>query len=299
MNLNDINIFVKVVEAGSFASASKLMGMPSTTVSRKVQLLEESLGVKLLYRSTRKLSLTQEGSHYFQLCQQHLMAIEEANELIMQARVEPKGKIKITSPLDFAIEYVYPWIELFQKGHPHIQVELDTSDNYVNLIENRIDIAFRSGELKDSSLIARRIGPKESICCASPEFLQTAEPLKHPDDLTHYQCVVKGGSFHNNTWRFIENNKTIDVPVNGSFISNSMHLVIKSILAGTGIGYVPVSLVKAYLDNGKLVQVLKDFQTPESSMYIIYQSKRYQAAPTRLFIDFVINKTQPVSPWSL
>ena len=299
MNLNNIKIFIKVVEAGSFASASKWLEMPSTTVSRKVQLLEDSLGVKLLHRSTRKLSLTQEGSHYFQLCQQHLIAIEEANDLMMQARVVPKGKVKITSPLDFANEFVYPWIEIFQRKHPQIKIELDTSDNYLDLVENRVDIAFRSGELKDSTLIARRIGPKQNICCASPNLLDACEEITHPKELIDHKCVIMGDSFHNNTWRFIENNKSIDIPVNGCFISNSMHIVIKSMLAGTGIGYVPASLVKPHLEKGKLVRILKNYQTPTSSMYIIYQSQKYQPASTRLFIDFVIDKTHPVSPWSL
>lgn len=297
MNLNDIKVFINVVEGGSFASASHVLDMPATTVSRKVQALEDNLGVKLLHRSTRKLSLTEEGLNYFQLCQQHLIAIEEATSLVMQAQTEPKGKIRITSPLDFAIQYVHPWIEEFLHEYPRINIELDTSDTYVDLVENRVDIAFRSGTLKDSSLIARRIGPKQNICCAAPDFLKTLSRIKHPTDLEKCNCVIMGKSLLNNTWRFMDKNKVLDIPVTGRYASNSMRLVIESALAGIGLAYVPLALVKPYLTSGQLVQVLKNYETPVSNMFIIYQSHRYLAAPIRLFIDYIIQKTSPTAPW--
>lgn len=297
MNLNDIKVFIKVVEAGSFAAASKGLNMPSTTVSRKLQSLEENLGVKLLHRSTRKLSLTEQGRSYFQLCQQHLVAIEEANNLVMQAQKAPQGKIRITSPLDFAIQYVNPWVQEFLKVYPKIEIELDTSDDYVDLVADRIDVAFRSGTLKDSSLIARRIGPKQNICCASPEFLKTVASIETPDDLRGYSCVIMGKSLLHNTWHFVDCGEGRDVPVNGRYASNSMHLVIESARAGLGFAYIPLALAKPYLDSGELVRVLQNYQTPVSNMYIIYQSHRYLAAPIRLFIDHIVEKITPTPPW--
>jgi len=299
MNLNDIKVFISVVEAGSFAGASSLLAMPSTTVSRKVVQLEASLGVKLLHRSTRKLSLTEEGKHYFHLCQQHLVALEQANELIMQAQSEPKGKVRISSPFDFAMQYAQPWIAEFLKKYPEISIELDTSDSYINMVEDRIDVAFRSGHLKDSSLIARRIGPKYSVCCASPEFLSTAGKIKVPDDLAKLNCLIMGKSQLSNEWHFMKQEKAYQVKVAGRYAASSMHLIIESALSGLGVAYVPIALVKSHLESGKLVQVLTDYDTPQSNMFIIYQSHKYMTKPTRLFIDHVIQKASPRSPWSL
>ncbi|WP_286264607.1 LysR family transcriptional regulator [Thalassotalea atypica] len=299
MNLNDIKVFVSVVEAGSFAGASNILAMPSTTVSRKVVQLEANLGVKLLHRSTRKLSLTEGGQHYFHLCQQHLVALEQANELIMQAQAEPKGKVRISSPFDFAIQYAQPWIVEFLKRYPEISIELDTSDSYVNMVEDRIDVAFRSGQLQDSSLIARRIGPKHSVCCASPEFLNAVGQINVPDDLSKLNCLIMGKSLLSNDWHFIKQAKPYQVKVSGRYATTSMHLVIESALSGLGVAYVPIALVNSHLESGRLVQVLTDYETPQSNMFIIYQSHKYMTKPVRLFIDHIIEKVNPKAPWSL
>jgi DNA-binding transcriptional LysR family regulator len=297
MDLNDIKVFISVVEAGSFAGASKNLSMPSTTVSRKVVQLEASLGVKLLHRSTRKLSMTEEGRHYFHLCQQHLIALEEANDAVMQAQSKPTGNIRISSPFDFAMQYAQPWITEFLKEYPEISIELDTSDSYVNMIENRIDVAFRSGQLQDSSLIARRIGPKHSVCCASPNFLETISRVKHPDDLTELNCLIMGKSLSQNNWQFIKNKKQYQTRVSGRYTTTSMHLIIDSALNGLGIAYVPIALVKNHLESGRLVQVLTDYDTPKSNMFLIYQSHKYMTKSIRLFIDHVIAKVSPNAPW--
>ena len=299
MDLNDIKVFISVVEAGSFSGASKNLAMPATTVSRKVVQLEASLGVKLLHRSTRKLSMTEEGRHYFHLCQQHLIALEEANDAVMQAQAKPKGKIRISSPFDFSMQYAQPWITEFLKEYPEISIELDTSDSYVNMVENRIDVAFRSGQLQDSSLIARRIGPKHSVCCASPEFLKTVKKVIHPDDLTKLNCLIMGKSLSASHWQFIKNKQQYQVTVSGRYATTSMHLIIDSALNGLGIAYVPIALVKDHLESGRLVEVLADFETPKSNMFLIYQSHKYMTKSIRLFIDHVIEKVSPNAPWTV
>ncbi len=297
MDLNDIKVFIGVVEAGSFAGASKNLAMPATSVSRKVVQLEASLGVKLLHRSTRKLSLTEEGRHYFHLCQQHLTALEEANDIVMQSQSRPKGNIRISSPFDFAMQYAQPWITEFLKEYPEISIELDTSDNYVNMVENRIDVAFRSGQLQDSSLIARRIGPKHNICCASPEFLKAASKIKSPDDLSKVECLIMGKSLSTHQWQFLKNERQYQAAVSGRYASTSMHLVIESALNGLGVAYLPIALVKEHLDSGLLVQVLTNYETPQSNMFLIYQSHKYMTKSIRLFIDHIIDKVTPDAPW--
>lgn len=297
IDLNEVYVFTKVVEAGSFVGASKQLNMPSTTVSRKVQKLEEALGVRLIQRSTRKLYLTDIGRQYFENCQQSLIGIEEANALASQSRTKPTGVLRITSPIDFAVNYLQSWISDFLALYPDVQIELEVTDRYVDIIEERIDIAFRSGELKDSSLIARRIGPKQSIFCASPEYLAKKGKPNTPDDLVHYDCIIMGTGLKNQYWRFVTEKGEITVPVTGRYAVDNMQLVIEAAHNGMGIAQVPYPLAIGPLESGKLVRVLEDYSVPEQSMYIIYPSYKHLARNVRVFIDHVVTSTQPHAPW--
>lgn len=297
IDLNEVYVFVKVVEAGSFVGASKQLNMPSTTVSRKIQKLEDTLGVRLLQRSTRKLHLTDIGRHYFENCQQSLVEIEEANALASQSRTMPTGVLRITSPTDFAINYLQSWISDFLALYPDVQIELEVTDRFVDVIEERIDIAFRSGELKDSSLIARRIGPKQSVFCASPQYLAKAGKPTTPDDLTQYDCIIMGTSLKNQYWRFVTEENEISVPVTGRYAVDNMQLVVKAALNGMGIAQVPYPLAIESLENDKLIRLLADYSVPVQSMYIIYPSHKHLARNVRVFIDHVIASTQPHAPW--
>jgi DNA-binding transcriptional LysR family regulator len=297
IDLNEIYVFLKVVEAGSFVGASKQLAMPSTTVSRKIQKLEDTLGVRLLQRSTRKLHLTDIGRHYFENCQQSLVAIEEANALVSQSRAMPTGVLRITSPTDFAINYLQSWMNDFLALYPDVQIELEVTDRYVDIIEERIDIAFRSGELKDSSLIARRIGPKQSVFCASPDYIARAGKPKTPPDLTQHDCIIMGTSLKNQTWRFITEKDEISVPVTGRYAVDSMQLVVKAAHNGMGIAQVPYPLVIQSLEKGELIRLLSDYSPPIQSIYIIYPSHKHLARNVRVFIDHVVALTQPHAPW--
>jgi DNA-binding transcriptional LysR family regulator len=299
VDFNEVYVFVKVVEAGSFVGASKQLNMPSTTVSRKVQKLEDALGVRLLQRSTRKLHLTDIGQQYFEDCQQSLASIEEATTLASESRSMPTGLLRITSPTDFAVNYLQPWINSFLRLYPDIQIELEVTDRYVDLIEERIDIAFRSGELKDSSLIARRIGPKQSVFCASPEYLEKAGRPIFPDDLSQHDCVIMGRSLKNQHWRFMTEKGEITVPVKGRYAADNMQLVVEAAHNGMGVAQVPHPLVLESLIEGKLIQVLADYSPPKQSIYIIYPSHKHLARNVRTFIDYVLESTSPNAPWEV
>ncbi len=290
VDLNEINIFIKVVEAGSFVGGGRLLGIPSTTVSRKVQQLEESLGVRLLHRSTRKLSLTDQGALYFRQCQQHLMGIEEANLQVTEAQLQPKGTLRITSPLDYATLYAQPWINEFLAKYPEVKIELKVTDHQLDLIDDRIDIAFRSGVLKDSNLVARRIGPKQSVCCASPDYLaRYGEPL-HPRELTQHLGILWGDSLQNQHWQFIDKEEVVDIAINGRYATDANHLLIKAAVAGLGIARVPLPLVEPYLESNSLNLILTDYEMPAGNMYIIYQSHKYLTQNIRLFVDHVVEQ---------
>ena len=297
IDFNEIKVFVTVVEAGSFIGAGKLLAMPSTSVSRKVQQLENSLGVRLLYRSTRKLSLTAQGEEYFRQCRQHLVAIDEANRFISTSQQEPQGTLRITSPLDFASHYVQPWINEFLASYPEIKIEMEVSDSQIDLIEDRIDIAFRTGKLQDSNLIARRLGPKKTVCCASPRYLAQNGIPAHPQELTNHWCIPLGSSLQHQSWTFREEDQPLVIPINGRYASDSVHLAIKAAVEGLGIVRIPVPLAKPYLQDDSLVSVLEPFEYAAGDIFIIYQSHKYLTKSIRLFVDHVLEKVQPKAPW--
>ncbi|WP_027859647.1 LysR family transcriptional regulator [Marinobacterium jannaschii] len=297
IDFNEVYVFVKVVEAGSFVGASKQLKMPSTTVSRKVQKLEDALGVRLLQRSTRKLRLTDIGQQFFASSQQNLAQIEEASALASQSRAMPTGLLRMTSPTEFAVNYLQPWISDFLLLYPEVQIELEVTDRYVDLIEERIDIAFRSGQLKDSSLIARRIGPKKSVFCASPRYLEKAGWPTSAGDLSQHECVIMGRSIKDQYWTLSAGNAEISVPVKGRYAVDNMQLVVAAARSGMGIAQVPQPLVIKSLREGELVQVLAGHSVPEQSIYIIYPSHRHLAQVVRTFIDYVLEATSPHAPW--
>ena len=299
IDFNEIYVFVKVVEAGSFVGASKQLNMPSTTVSRKVQKLEEALGVRLLQRSTRKLYLTDIGQQYFERCQQSLVGIEEATTIASQARSMPTGVLRITSPMDFAVNYLQPWVDEFLRIYPDVNIELEVTDRYVDLLDERIDIAFRSGELEDSSLVARRIGPKQSVLCASPGYLERAGQPISPEELSHHDCVIMGSSLANQHWKLQTKNGEVTVPVKGRYAVDNMQLVVKALISGMGIAQVPYPLVRALLKNGELVQVLEGCEPAQQSIYVVYPSHKQLAGHVRAFIDYVVEQTTPQAPWEV
>ena len=297
IDFNEIYVFVKVVEAGSFVGASKQLGMPSTTVSRKVQKLEEALGVRLLQRSTRKLYLTDVGQQYFERCQQSLVGLEEATTMASQARSMPSGVLRITSPMDFAVNYLQPWVDDFLRTYPEVNIELEVADRYVDLLDERIDIAFRSGELEDSSLVARRIGPKQSILCASPDYLARAGQPGAAEDLIQHDCVIMGTSLANQHWRLRTEGGEVKVSVKGRYAVDNMQLVVNALVSSMGIALVPYPLVHALLKKGELVQVLKGCEPAVQSIYVVYPSHKQLASHVRAFIDYVVEQTTPQAPW--
>lgn len=287
-DLNEVKVFVSVVEAGSFVGGGQLLGLPSTTVSRKVQQLESALGVRLLNRSTRKLSLTSHGEIYFQQCRTFLEGIEAANQALQNIQAEPQGLIRITAPIDFADCYLQPLMASFMDKHPKIQLELLISDRVLDMIEHRVDVAFRSGVLGNSSLIARKLMDKHHVYCASPAYLETHGTPASPAELIRHNCIVDKQPGTTHYWRFKDAKDIVEYPVSGAFAADSTHLQIKASLAGMGIARLPEGLARFYLGNGSLVQLFGSQRVDAGAMYILYQSHKVQAQSSKLFIAHAI-----------
>jgi DNA-binding transcriptional LysR family regulator len=294
IDLNEIRLFIKIVDLGSFINVSKQQGIPSTTISRKILQLEKSLGVRLLNRSTRKLTLTEQGKIFYEHVNEHIAKLEEAKGVITESQQEPIGLIRLTAPVDFCVHFLQPIISRFLSNYPKINIEINVSDETLDLIENRIDVAFRVGILEDSNLIAKHLSKSEVVCCASSNYLAQYGMPESLEALKDHNCILMGNTLNNQSWHFKKGNELSKVSVTGRYAANSMTLMIESALSGLGIALIPIPLVKTQIEKGSLKILFKNYTIPSGDLFILYQSHRYLSKSTRLFIDFVSDEMQPI-----
>src|ERR1700730_15860434 len=239
LDLNDIVVFARVVEAGSFTAAARLLGTPKTTVSRRIAALEREVGVRLIERTTRSLHMTGAGRVYYEQSSQALRTIEDANLRLAEARAEPSGTIRISAPVGFGGYFLTSAIFDFLATYPKTKVELRLTDDKLNLVENGIDLSFRTGILPDSTLIARKLGSTHRILCASPNYLARHGAPVVPADLARHYCVIAGPSTANAHWVLAGSHGQETVTVSGRFAANEMQAVIAAAIAGYGIAQLP------------------------------------------------------------
>ena len=238
LDLNDIVVFARVIEAGSFTAAARLLGMPKTTVSRRVAALEREVGVRLLQRTTRSLNVTDAGRLYYEQSSQALRTIEDANLQLAEARAEPSGIVRISAPVGFGGHFLSSAIFDFLATYPKTKVELCLTDDTLNLVENGIDLAFRTGILPNSTLIARKLGSTHRILCASPDYLARHGVPLVPADLARHHCVIAGPSIANLHWVLEGLHGQETVAVSGRFAANEMQAVTAAAIAGYGIAQI-------------------------------------------------------------
>src|ERR1700741_185473 len=209
IDLNDIVVFVKVAQFGSFNRAAHSLGMPVSTVSRKVTALEERLGVTLLQRTTRKLSLTALGRAYYNQCSEPLSHLFDAEQVLTQTQKQPAGLLRISAPVILGQEAFYAFLSSFLKTYPLVKADLFITNLFLDLIGENIDVAIRFGELQDSSLIAQRIGKSVRYVVAAPEYLRGRLPPSRPEDLREHQCVVLQGRNNEAEWHLVNGRKSV------------------------------------------------------------------------------------------
>lgn len=296
-HLDDVAVFVSVVEQGSFANAARRLNLPPTTVSRRVRRLEEALGARLLHRTTRSLAPTEAGHRYFEACSQGLSQIAEADRAARETQAEPVGTVRISTPVNFGAEFFGGIVADFLVRNPRVKVEILLSDERVDLVRARIDVAIRTGALDDSSFLARKVGADRRIFCASPAYLSMRGTPMVPQDLRQHDCVVRGGSVEGVSWTFKGHDGAETVQVEGRLAVNVMSLTVMAAIAGFGIAQIPESLVTPDLKAGRLVQVLAPFVPDPTGVYVVFPSNRQMSAAVRAFIDHVGNwAAQRVNP---
>lgn len=283
-----IPVFVTVVESGGFSPAAKLLGISKSAVSKRVTQLEEQMGVKLLHRTTRKLSLTEAGEHFFQHARIAHQAAKDAQDAVAQLQGEPQGRLRINTPMSFGRLHIAPLIPEFLKRYPKISIEMVMDDKVADLIGEGFDIAIRGGDLPDSSLIARKLAPLRNVLCASPEYIEKHGRPVELSQLADHNCLIFTYSKDIKEWLFIKDGQTQSVEVTGNYNVNNSEALREALLQGVGIGRLPTFVAGPDIKSGKLVSLFEEYQMPDKTIYAVFPERQYLPSKVRAFIDFAV-----------
>lgn len=284
-----ITSFVRVVEAKTFAAAATQLGMTPSGVSRAVSRLEERIGVRLLFRSTRALRLTDDGESFYQRCKDILADLGEAVESLGYAKVKPQGKLRVAVNVSIGRAALIPNLADFEARYPEIRLELAMSDRNIGLIEEGIDCAIRMGELEDSNLIARKLGYFNNVLCAAPSYLERFGTPTRIDDLKQHHCInyVYPTSGRPYQWQFDTPDGRIGLDIDAHLLINDGESVIQAAMAGLGIIQAPHWLLACAISNGQLRVIMQDTISIGSPVWIVYPQKKHLSARVQAFIEWV------------
>lgn len=299
-DLNDTLIFVKVVEQGSFTAAALALGVPKTSVSRKVQELEDRLGTRLLKRTTRRIGLTEAGALYFEHCRRIAHDLDEAEAAVNQLHGVPRGWLRVTAPYTLGINGLSPLVPEFMARYPEMRVELTLTNDTLDLVGSDIDLALRIGVLPDSTLSARRLGGFSGQVYASHEYLERyGEPL-NPSELAHHRALVhttaRGLARH--VWTLRNGDDEADYPVTPVFIANDPSVLRGPLIAGTGLALLSNTLVEPLLANGRVRRVLSAWHYPGVELNAVFPPGRSVLPKVRVFVDFLLERLR-LTEWCL
>ena len=284
-----IPVFVAVVENDGFSAASRALGISKSAVSKRINQLENHLGVRLLHRTTRKLSLTEAGERYFEHAAQALTAAGQAEDAVTELQGEPQGKLKISSPMSFGRLHVAPLIPIFTKRYPKILIDLVMDDRNIDLVAEGFDLAIRSGDMPASTLIARKLAPLRQVLCASPDYIDRYGMPVTPSELSERNCILFSYSGDANEWTLNKDGKSEAVLVSGSYRVNNSEAILVALREGIGIGRLPTFVAGPDLREGNLVRILESYHIPDHTFYAVFPERQYLPAKVRVFLDFSIN----------
>jgi DNA-binding transcriptional LysR family regulator len=297
-NLSDIAIFVKVVQHSSFTAAAEALDISQPVISKAVTRLEETLGARLLNRTTRRLSLTEAGAELYRRSAQALAEIENAELEVARYQTEPRGLLRVAAPMSFSLLHLTAMLPEFLDRYPGVQLDMQLDDRQVDLVADGFDLALRIGQLHDSTLIARRIAPCKQVVCTSPQYLASHSTPERPEDLLEHNCLAYTYLSTPREWRFKDSNgEVIVIPVKGSLQSNNGIVLRDAAVGGQGIAMLPTFYVCNELRDQKLKVILSEFPAAELSLYAVYPERRNLLPKVRAFIDFLIAKIQASPSW--
>lgn len=287
--LQAMEVFVKVVESGGFTRAADLMRLPKATVTTLVQNLEAHLSVKLLNRTTRRVSVTADGAAYYERCLSILSEVEETESVLARTSATPRGRLRIDVPASFGRHVLTPALAEFFQRYPDIHIELGCSDRPVNLIEEGVDCVVRGGDTLDPSLVARRIGTLSMITCAHADYVREHGAPSHPNELFAHQCInyFSGKTGKTFAWDFTRGEERLVLPVEGRLALNDSDAYLQAGRAALGIMQVALIRVAEGLSSGEFVRILPDWELDPLPIYVMYPQNRHLSAKVRVFVDWI------------
>ncbi|MFT6023953.1 MAG: DNA-binding transcriptional LysR family regulator [Ascidiaceihabitans sp.] len=277
--------FAAVATHASFTEGAKRVGISTKLASKYVGQLEQRLDAQLFHRTTRSVTLTETGSAYLERCLPLLEQFDELEGLVQKTQSELAGRIRITAPTGFGSSQLVHLLRPFQAAHPKVTIELNLSDHHVSVVEQGFDLAIRFGELKDSSLVARKLMDMRIVCCASPEYLmQNGEP-RDPTALSTHNCLLQTVSGQSDHWVFKNRGGVYTVPVSGNFRANSPLAVANMAADGLGIGRMPFYTAAPFLKDARLKVLFESEEAKVIGLYAVYPPSRHLTARIRALID--------------
>lgn len=274
MDFNEVAIFIKVVQEGSFSKAAAGLGMPNSTVSAKISSLEKRLGVTLIQRTTRKLNITPAGNAYFKRCMMGLEEIKAAEAEIANIQGEPQGLLRITAPSELGSTVLPQLVSEYTRKYPKVRIEIILTDRRVDLLSENVDLAIRAGEMKDSTLIARRVGAVYFAPFASPKYLKTKGNPTHPRELKQHNCL-QFTPLGVDEWKMTSSKGSLNVPLSARVLINDMAALKKMAVMGDGIVFLPTYYCYTEVSNKQLIRILPEWRSNLAPVHFVYPAQRF------------------------
>jgi DNA-binding transcriptional LysR family regulator len=290
--LDSMRVFVAVARAGGFSAASRALGLPVATVSRKVADLEESLGVRLFERSTRQVVLTDVARDYYESCQRLIDDLRDADDTVMGEYRLPKGELTVTAPSGFGRQHLQPVLIDFMREFPQVTMRVLLVDRLVDLLDEHVDVAVRINNLPDSSLVARRVGEIRMVVCASPAYLQAKGVPAHPADLSEHDCISWASLGPQKAWLFSESGVETLFPVPIRLTATLPDMVVAAAVADLGLAQVASYQAEAAVRAEQLLPVLRDFESAATAVHLVHPSNRRVPLKLRVFLDYAAPRLQ-------
>jgi DNA-binding transcriptional LysR family regulator len=283
MQWDGISEFVYVAENESFTLASKKMAISTAQVSRQVSALEKRLNIKLFYRTTRKVSLTEEGRIFYQHCRSVLDGLDAAERAITNLQTKPQGKIKLTAPVAYGEKQILPLVNNFIKQYSDVEVSAYLSNRQVDIVEDGYDLAIRLGKLSDSTMMAKKLGKRTNYVCASPDYLDKHGIPHSILELNKHSCLLGTNDY----WHFRESGREKSIRVTGRLRYNNGYSLTDAALKGVGIVQLPDYYVEQHIENGELVTLLDNYRAPDEGIWAVYPQNRHLSPKIRLLVDYL------------
>lgn len=287
--LKNMQVFCRIIELKTFSAVASEMNISAMMISKYMAQLEKSLGVTLLNRTTRRLSLTEAGESYYQRCKQFLEDLNELDEQVQQLGQSVTGTLKISAPIDFGGLYMVPAIEAYQRHNTEVKVLMSLDNSRINLSEGKFDIAILVTDTLELGIVAKKIAETKLCTYAAPSYLKELGTPNHPEDLLSHRCLHYMDTPHREKWIFNYQGETIKLKLDWHFASNNGRALCQAAALGMGIVQAPVLSVAQYLQKGELVEILQDYRIATLPIYATYQKRKFSPGKLTTFINFLAN----------